>query len=164
MRLGKNLNADKLEDLPTRTWGHYQFPVHLSMILSSINFEEKNCEIQFFFETHRFPLPSSHNRVSCMIWPPSGNLGGDGGKTSRKVNLGQWSPSKHSSPSQPGPAPRVERPVGVVDLVLALVAHPVHLDHLQPSPCHHLTTWFSQTNGIAIRGFRAGCLLLLVRK
>ena len=43
-------------------------------------------------------------------------------------------PAKHSSALQASPPPRVERSVGVVQLVFSLVAHPVHLQLIFCSP------------------------------
>ena len=69
-RGGGNLNANKLENLPTGTWRHDQFPVHLRTIPSSHTFQIKTGAGK---KIERRPVPASNESPLGRLrgWDPT---------------------------------------------------------------------------------------------
>ena len=69
-RGGGNLNANKLENLPTGTWRHDQFPVHLRTIPSSHTFQIKTGAGK---RIERTPVPASSESPLGRLrgWDPT---------------------------------------------------------------------------------------------
>ena len=69
-RGGGNLNANKLENLPTGTWRHDQFPVHLRTIPSSHTFQIKTGAGK---KIERRPVPASSESPLGRLrdWDPT---------------------------------------------------------------------------------------------